>query len=265
MRKSGLQKQIASIFDDVPVPEMDSGPMQLPVQQQTESGIDSNSLEDSSTAQNSTVQQQKPSLIQRMADTQIDVAHTPTVTTVRPKPLPKMKVVPQKKRLESNIIFKVKKAVCGSGKGQMDPRQKKMTIMVGVLSLVFAVVLIISLGGLGKSEAKAADKENPQQDSTVRAQQAKDRQWQTPQPLPAQLRDPMSPQASRSDQGSNTGGDGQMIVKGIVFSKNNPSAIIDNRIVQEGETLDGVKIIKINKDSVEFEMDKKRWIQQVER
>ena len=265
MRKSGLQKQIASIFDDVPVPETDSEPMQLPVQQQTASGIDLDSLEDSSAAQDSTVQQQKPSLVQRMAETQADVAHTPTVTTVRPKPLPKTQVVLQRKKSKSTVMLKVKKAVYGSGKTKMDPRQKKMTIVVGMLSLLFVGVLVFSLGGLGQSKAKAADKENPQQESTVQVQEAKPLQWQKPQPLPAELRDPMKPQVTQSAQGSNAAEDGQLVVKGIVFSKNNPSAIIGNKIVQEGETLDGIKIIKINKDSVEFETSEKRWTQQVQR
>ena len=265
MRKSGLQKQIASIFDDVPVPETDSGPMQLPIQQQAASGIDSNSLEDSSAAQDSMVQQPKPSLVQRMADTQTEIAHTPTVSTMRPKPLPKMQVIPQKKKSQSTVMLKVKKAVCGSEKGKMDPRQKKMTIVVGVLSLLFVGVLVFSLGGLGQSKAKAAGKENTQQDSMVQAQQAKILQWQTPQPLPAQLRNPMSPHVSQSAQGFNAAGDEQMVVKGIVFSQNNPSAIIGNKIVWEGEAINGVKIIKITKDSVEFEMDEERWTQQVQR
>ena len=265
MRKSGLQKQIASIFDDVPVPETDSGPMQLPIQQQAASGIDSNSLEDSSAAQDSMVQQPKPSLVQRMADTQTEIAHTPTVSTMRPKPLPKMQVIPQKKKSQSTVMLKVKKAVCGSEKGKMDPRQKKMTIVVGVLSLLFVGVLVFSLGGLGQSKAKAAGKENSQQELTAQIQQAEPLQWQTPQPLPAQLRDPMKPQVSRSAQDSNVTGDGQMVVRGIVFSKNNPSAIIGEKIVQEGQIFNGAKIIKISKDSVEFEMDKKRWTQQVQR
>ena len=265
MRKSGLQKQIASIFDDVPMPKTDSESMLLPIQQQTASGIDSNSLEDSSAAQDSTVQQPKPSLVQRMADTQTDVAHTPTVSTIRPKPLPKMQVTPQKKKSQSMVMLKVKKAVCGSGKEKMDPRQKKMTIVVGMLSLLFVGVLVFSLGGLGQSKAKAADKENPQQDSTAQVQAAEPLQWQKPQPLPAELRNPMKPRASQSVQGPNDSADGQVVVKGIVFSKTNPSAIIDNKIVQQGQTLDGIKIIKINKDSVEFEKDNKRWTQQVQR
>jgi type II secretory pathway component PulC len=145
----------------------------------------------------------------------------------------------------------------------MDPRQKKMTIMVGVLSLVFAVVLVISLGGLGGGRTRVAGKENSQKD-TGQLKPMNGYQWHTPQPLPAQLRNPMVRRAEQIGQNTASAG-GPMLVKGIVFSKNNPTAIIDSRVVAQGESIDGVKVVTINKDSVEFEKDGKRWVQQVQR
>ena len=54
-------------------------------------------------------------------------------------------------------------------------------------------------------------------------------------------------------------------MKGIVYSKDDPSAVIGNRIVHEGDEVLGVTIIKINEKSVEFERNKKRWTQKVQR
>ena len=57
----------------------------------------------------------------------------------------------------------------------------------------------------------------------------------------------------------------QLIVKSILYSEDNPSAIISNRIVHEGDQIQGASIAKINKDSVEFEMNGKKWSQGIQR
>lgn len=53
-------------------------------------------------------------------------------------------------------------------------------------------------------------------------------------------------------------GSGNLVVKGILYNKDNPSAIVDNQIVHEGDKISSATIIKINRDSIEFEV-KKRW------
>lgn len=53
-------------------------------------------------------------------------------------------------------------------------------------------------------------------------------------------------------------GGGNLIVKGILYNEDNPSAIVNNQIVYEGDKISGAAIIKINRGSVEFEV-KKRW------
>ena len=51
------------------------------------------------------------------------------------------------------------------------------------------------------------------------------------------------------------------VVGGIVYTKDNPSAIIDSKLLKEGQMIHGVKIIKIHKAVVEFEKDSQRWTQ----
>lgn len=53
-------------------------------------------------------------------------------------------------------------------------------------------------------------------------------------------------------------GTSDLAVKSILYKQNNPSAIVNNQIVHEGDKISGATIIKINKDSVEFEV-RKRW------
>lgn len=51
------------------------------------------------------------------------------------------------------------------------------------------------------------------------------------------------------------------VIGGIVYTKDNPSAIIDSKLLKEGQTIHGVKIIKIHEAAVEFEKDSRRWTQ----
>jgi hypothetical protein len=50
---------------------------------------------------------------------------------------------------------------------------------------------------------------------------------------------------------------------GILYSENDASVVIDSKIVREGETINGVKVVKINRNDVELEKDGIRWKQQV--
>jgi hypothetical protein len=51
------------------------------------------------------------------------------------------------------------------------------------------------------------------------------------------------------------------VVGGIVYTEENPSAIIDSKLLKEGQMIHGVKIIKIHEGGVEFEKDSQRWTQ----
>ena len=51
------------------------------------------------------------------------------------------------------------------------------------------------------------------------------------------------------------------VVGGILYDKDNPSAIIDGKILKEGDTIHGAKVIKIYEDKVEFEKNTRKWMQ----
>lgn len=56
-------------------------------------------------------------------------------------------------------------------------------------------------------------------------------------------------------------------VTGILYtpenSSINSSAIIDGQVIKEGDTIYGVKVVKIHRTKVEFEKNRKRWQQGV--
>jgi hypothetical protein len=90
--------------------------------------------------------------------------------------------------------------------------------------------------------------------------------WTPPEPYPSNMRDPMQVgSVSRASGGdSNSVSFGGFVVKSIVFSADNPTAVINGQIVKVGKTINGAMVAKINKDSVEFTANGKSWKQQVE-
>jgi hypothetical protein len=54
------------------------------------------------------------------------------------------------------------------------------------------------------------------------------------------------------------------MVSGIIYHEENPSAIVWDRVVYQGDTIDGYKVVRISKDEVEFEKDGKTLIKRVQ-
>jgi hypothetical protein len=52
-------------------------------------------------------------------------------------------------------------------------------------------------------------------------------------------------------------------IASIVYSEQNASALVYNRIVHEGDIVNGYKVVKIHRDKVEFEKDGKSYTKQV--
>ncbi|MHC4193703.1 MAG: thioredoxin domain-containing protein [Planctomycetota bacterium] len=50
---------------------------------------------------------------------------------------------------------------------------------------------------------------------------------------------------------------------GILYAKENPSAIVNGKVVREGDVVGGVIVLKIGKDMVEFERSGTQWSQGV--
>jgi len=52
------------------------------------------------------------------------------------------------------------------------------------------------------------------------------------------------------------------LITGIVYTEEKPSALIDGEIVHEGDTIQGVQVVKIHRDRIEFKKKWKSWTQQ---
>jgi hypothetical protein len=152
-------------------------------------------------------------------------------------------------------------------KPKPDASTTKQKATVVMIPLLFIVLIFMLFRG-GVFGTSAGHIEAPVEDTasgvaTAGANTKID--WEVPAPYPTTLRDPMRlvpveiPQTGQTETRKTI----KLIVKGILYTEDNPSAVIGNSIVHEGETIRGVSIIKINIDSVEFEMNGKRWTQKV--
>jgi hypothetical protein len=139
----------------------------------------------------------------------------------------------------------------------VDPkRQKLMIVMIPTL----VVILLVVLAQVFKSPAKNI---NAAVDTVVSdvINTSSEITWQMPEPYPENLRNPMK--AGTVSTAKVVTGD--IVIRGILFSQDNPSALIGEDIVHEGDEVFGATVIKITKDNVQFERDGETWTQSVQR
>jgi len=185
----------------------------------------------------------------------------PPASTYGPQPVPvtgSSKTLPAKSA--KGGTKPVKSVSTGSGKkGKTDPKQQKMLVMIGILSVVLVGVLYFVLSGPAAPPKKAAANTTAPAEP-VAASTAEP--WKRPEPWPQEVRNPMK-------FGVQTAGtetvQTECVVRGIVYSQTRPSAIVGEQIVFVGDIINGMKIIAIEKESVKFEKDGKQWTQQVQR
>jgi hypothetical protein len=154
--------------------------------------------------------------------------------------------------------------LCEAKPGASTTKQKATVVMIPVLFIVL-IVFVLRGGVFGTSvqNSQAGDENNTGVASAGLNDQI---DWEIPEPYPATLRDPMQlgPVVTGTNQDESKELV-QLIVKSILYSEDNSSAIISNRIMHEGDQIQGASIAKINKDSVEFEINGKKWNQGIQR
>lgn len=158
---------------------------------------------------------------------------------------------------------KMKKKLLGAKGGAVGARQKVMAMLVPVLFMAFIFVLMPYFKRPSRKIAEARGAEAKK--GSVEVIDKID--WEIPDPYPAVFRDPMEGHPVGAKPGAETtiiGKAMKLVVKGIIHSKDRPAAVIGTKIVHEGDTISGAKVLKIYPDSVEFEMNNRKWTQKVE-
>jgi hypothetical protein len=173
----------------------------------------------------------------------------------QPKPEIIIKQPPKSPLLK--IIEQVKAKLLTSKHGAPSGRQKVMLMLSPVLVIVLLLVVFNAVKQSPKTSAK------PSKKATAAAVAFEDKiNWELPPPIPANLRNPMVFGAVSTTGKEAAAGP---VVKGIVYSEDNPCAVVGDRIVSAGDTVAGATVVKIYPDSVEFAIGDKKWTQKVER
>jgi hypothetical protein len=143
------------------------------------------------------------------------------------------------------------------------PRQKAMVVLAPVLFIVMVLMLIKAFSVPSRIMAESGEVKPV----NITAASTRKIDWEIPVAYSTTHRDPMRPGSTFTTQTDTerpkTGKTGRPTVRSIVYSEDNPSAVIDGRIVHEGEKVLDATIVKINRDSVEFEVGGKRWKQNI--
>ena len=292
--KVGLQKKVSSVFKGVPLPQNKGAqqPSGTPVPNKTSDGspkpvsankqISKNSLikklSESEDSSDKTEQSQTANAFPKSTSTN-QVPQSPPINKIsQPKEL--LKQAPTDTQPESSPFIEetsnglwqqIKDKLFTPKPGVSPTKQKAMVIMVPILAIImiFAFRQVLS-----KAPRKTKGTETDDKPVVVSNTDSGDEiDWQIPEPITIIARDPIQlPDESNTQNGeqnteqngaANTQNQGIIMIKDIVYSHDKPSAVIGSRIVYVGDKINGMTVVKIDRDSVEFEKDGKRWEQNV--
>jgi hypothetical protein len=253
--KAGLHKEVSAIFNGVSLPKNDGAqrPSAVPAPAHQDYGAPKPPATEPPA--------QKPPVPSHMTPTKPKPEQLPLQSPPKAAPAKQPKADTAIKAAGQipwrRILEQIKNKLFATKPGVITTKQKMMVILAPVLFvvLIFVFIRVFStpsrkITGSGTSGPLMAAAAGP--DSKV--------DWQAPNPYPTTLRDPM--QFSSATSQTATGG---LIVKGIIYSEDNPSAVIGDQIVHQGDKILDVVITKINENSVEFEANSKKWTQNVQR
>jgi hypothetical protein len=257
--KRGLHKEITSIFDGVPLPNK-HGVSQSPSSPPGGCGPSESQPQPGKGRFEMPVV--SGPLPQKPKVSEIPKPKTPAESAPKAMPIEKPQgnfvVKSSARSFFENIVARITARVVTSKPGTDPGRQKVMVVLVPMLFVVFIVVFIRVLPGL-KGGAVAQVGVAGGSNSQVT--------WEIPEPYPQTLRDPMQfgsvgQSAGPDGQG---GDDAQLVVAGIVYSQDSPTAVIGTTIVRKGDKIMGATVVKINPDSVEFEINGKSLTRKVQK
>jgi hypothetical protein len=244
--RAGLHKEVSAIFNGVSLPKDDG------IQQSSAGPApgypDYVAPEPPASEQSA----QKPPAPSYMTSTEPKSQQPPVQLPPKAAPAEQPKIDSAIKR----TLEQIKNKLFAPRAGVSATRQKVMMMLAPALFIILISMFIRAFS----TPSKKIDRLGISGPARVAASSDSKADWRAPEPYPTALRDPMrfGSVTTRTEVGG-------LIVKGIVYSKDKPSAVIGNQIVHEGDKVLDVTVIKINENSVEFEANGKRWTQKVQR
>ena len=250
--KAGLHKQVSSIFTGVPVPTKDNAEQATSTETKQQptygppshlSGTTMKEVLQSKLAPQKAIPTEKPKAEEKKA---AKVQKPVKIKSSGPSAL-------------EQAVQRIKDRLFAPQAGVNPVRQKAMVVLVPVMFIGTVLAFLKVLGG-GPGETPGPKVITP---SNTIAAASSTIDWKIPDLYPTTLRDPMQFKAEVVTPTTTPDKTEEITVKGILYSQENPSVIIGIEILHEGDIVSGATIVKINEDSVEFEMNGKEWTQKV--
>ena len=174
-----------------------------------------------------------------------------------------------------SLCQQMRDKLAASKLGAGSAKDKVMVMLVPVLAIV---MIFMFRQVLRKSPGKAQGAAKDEAPVAVTTDSGDEIEWELPEPLPAIMRDPLKLPSHDNEQSqdpdnndnthnpeqSSTTGEAETTVlriRGIVYSEDKPSVVIGNTIAHVGTTINGVTVVRINRNSVELEKDGETWVQ----
>jgi len=165
------------------------------------------------------------------------------------------------------LLQQIKNKLFTPKPGVSPTKQKAMVIMVPILAIIMIFVFRQVLSKAPRKTKGAGTDDTPV--VVANADSGREIDWKVPEPISIMMRDPIKLPDESGTQNTEENGtankpkQGAIIVRDIVYSHDRPSAVIGSKIVYVGDKVNDATIIKINRDSIEFETDEKKWVQKV--
>ena len=288
--KAGLQKNVSSVFKGVSVPQ-NNGSQQssgTPTPDPAHGAAPKPATADRQVSQTSLIKklnQSEDSLDEAAQKQTADVFPKPTSTNRMPQSPPIQKLPPPEESLKQAVKAtqpksspfieetsdglwqQIKDKLFTPKPGSSPTKQKAMVIMVPVLAIIMIFVFKQVLSKAPRKTKAAGTDDTPV--VVANANSGHEIDWKIPEPITVTMRDPIklpdesgtqNPEQNETTSKVTTV---TIIIRDIVYSEDKSSALIGSQIVYVGDIINGATIVKINRDSIEFEKNGDRWKQNI--
>ena len=292
--KAGLQKNVSSVFKGVPIPQNNGSqqpsgtptpdpahgvpPKPATADRQASQSSMIKKLNQSEDSPDKATQKQTANVFPKPTSTN-RMPQRPTITKL-PQPEESLKRAAKATQPESRpfieetsdgLLQQIKDKLFTPKPGSSPAKQKAMVIMVPILAIVMIFTFRQVLSKAPRKTKGAGTDDTPV--VVAIADSGHEIEWKVPEPISVMTRDPIKlpEQTDTQNAEENTEENGTanktnqevIIVRDIVYSHDRPSAVIGSKIVYVGDKVNDATIVKINRDSIEFETDEKKWVQKV--
>jgi hypothetical protein len=271
--RRGLHKEITSIFDGVPMPKGDDAKQarrdSVPNQNDSQQGRPDPGREryNASVVPKAAFPAPTQSAVPPNLSRKSESHQISQISQSKPVEKAPVEAVVIEASGESGLLDQIREFAGGlfaSEAGADSSQKKKMVLLVPAVIVILVIVYTRLFSG-----PTGTIPVGPKTLTGIAGAVSTEINWQEPDLYPDSLRDPMRAALVRNPltktvDGENSENPVENVLEldlRVIMWSDNPSVMIGKEILHVGEEFDGVKILKINQHSIEFEKDGKKYEQ----